>query len=173
MPPYAADGRDGVYRVTGATLVGPFPGPGQVAALRSRGVTHILNLASSRNDVDTAHDGFAEVLARPVEDFEQFMGWWMRDTLDHMHRMLLSSPAAKLFVHCHAGQQRAPTMLWLYLCACGSAPGAAADWIRSAKPDAQPGHRSLIDAATLQTAIDHGAERFVPLTRPEIIAPVS
>jgi len=109
------------------------------------------------------------VLARPVEDFEQFMGWWMRDTLDHMHRMLASDADAKLFVHCHAGQQRAPTILWLYLCACGLTPGTAAEWIRTAKHDAQPGHRALVDGAGLDLAVAHGAERFLPLARPAIV----
>lgn len=162
-----------MYRVTEATLVGPFPGPDQVAALHARGVTHILNLASAAHDLEAERDGFAEVLSRPVEDFEQFMGWWMRDTLDHMHRMLTSAPDAKLFVHCHAGQQRAPTILWLYLSACGLEPGRAAEWIRTAKPDAQPGHRALVDAGSLDLALAHGTERFVPLARPAIIAPVA
>lgn len=171
MAPQADDARAGVYRVTAATLVGPYPGPGQVAALHARGVTHILNLASSTSDLQAGRDGFAEVLARPVEDFEQFLGWWMCDTLDHMHRMLSDVPDAKLFVHCHAGQQRAPTILWLYLCACGMPPGRASDWIRAAKPDAQPGHRALVDGPALATAIAHGAARFLPLARPEIIAP--
>jgi predicted protein tyrosine phosphatase len=173
VPQFPEDGRDGVYRVTAATLLGPYPGPGQVAALRARGVTHILNVASAHSDLTAERDGFAEVLSRPVEDFEQLMGWWMRDTLDHMHRMLTAVPDARLFVHCHAGQQRAPTILWLYLAACGLPPGEAAEWIRTAKPDASPGHRALVTGATLDLALAHGAERFQPLARPDIIAPVA
>ena len=171
MPFSEADASAGVYRITQATLLGPFPGRGQAAALRDRGVTHVLNLAAGHHDLQEERDGLVELLARPVTDFEQFMGWWLTDTLDHMHRMLSSSDDAKLFVHCHAGQQRAPTILWLYLCACGMPPGTASDLIRTAKPDAQPGHRSLVDGELLDRVIAHGVERFLPLARPSITLP--
>ena len=96
---------------------------------------------------------------------------WLGETLDHMHRML-SEPDGRLFVHCHAGQQRAPTVLWLYLCACGVESGEAASWIRDRSIDAQPGHSALVDSDMLDRAIAHGAARFLPLVRDEIVQPL-
>jgi len=154
-----------VFRVTQATAVGPFPGRSDVPALRAAGITHVLNVAASHHDLDAARDGLVELVARPISDAARLRGPWLETTLTAMHTMA-SAADARLLVHCHAGHQRAPTILWLYLCACGVPPGEAADWIRTARPGAEPGHRALVDASVLDDAIAFGAAQFLPLTRP-------
>jgi hypothetical protein len=67
---------------------------------------------------------------------------------------------------------RSPTILWLYLIACGVPPEDARVWIQRRSPDAAPGSRRLADDEHIRFAREHGQRYFRPLPRPEIVSPV-
>jgi protein-tyrosine phosphatase len=85
---------------------------------------------------------------------------------------MASEPGALVYVHCIAGQLRSPTVLWLYLIACGIPPDDARDWIEERSPEAVPGARKMVDHEHILFAQLHGLNNFFPLPRGEIILPV-
>ncbi|MHC5021608.1 MAG: protein-tyrosine phosphatase family protein [Planctomycetota bacterium] len=169
---FREDMRDGVYRITQATAVGPYPRGHKGEALHKRGITHILNVGSNRNRLAEFEDhGFRALVARPIEDLWPMELEWITGTLDVMHGML-REPDSKLYVHCIAGQNRGPTTLWLYLIACGMRPEAATELIGDNAMDSVPGHPSLVDDERIALAIEHGKAHFRgPHLRAEILTP--
>ena len=83
-----------------------------------------------------------------------------------------SQPDAHVYVHCIAGHLRSPTILWLYLIACGIPPEDAREWIEDRSPDAAPGEPRLIGPSHVFLAQKHGLDNFFPLPRGEVILPV-
>jgi hypothetical protein len=77
-----------------------------------------------------------------------------------------------VYVHCVAGHLRSPTILWLYLIACGIAPEEAREWITTRSPDAAPGGSRMIDESHIEFARQHGLANFQPHPRREALAPV-
>ena len=76
---------------------------------------------------------------------------------------------SNVYVHCVAGWNRSPTILWLYLVSCGIASDTAADMITSASFDAVPAHSKLINCALVNRMRDYGVSRFQPHPRPDSI----
>ena len=63
---------------------------------------------------------------------------------------------AKLFIHCTAGQNRSPTVIWLFYLACGIPEQEAREMITDHTLDAVPGHPALLDQTIIATAIRLG-----------------
>jgi protein-tyrosine phosphatase len=157
------------FDITRVLLQGPFATPQRAAALRDAGVTHILNVGEGPS-VLTVKSGFAEVVWRPVEDLQRVPDTTALACIDELHR-IASVPGSRVYVHCVAGWNRSPTILWLYLVACGTAPEEAREMIARRTLDAVPGHGRLVDAELVRLVERHGQEHFLPLSRPEILAP--
>jgi Swiss Army Knife protein, DSP-PTPase phosphatase domain len=138
--------------------------------LRAQGITHVLDLsgdpAPRLEGTESPH-----ILREAVEDFTLIPEEKIRRCLDHMHAVL-REPDTKLYIHCGAGHGRSPTILWLYLSACGMEPQAAERLIRSKNRKAKPGGDALVDETHLPFGQRYGREHFLPLQRPEIIEPV-
>lgn len=83
---------------------------------------------------------------------------------------MLREDASKVYIHCVAGQNRSPTVLWLYFIACGMQPSSAKSLITSHTLDAVPGHSQLVDEHLVSTVVGHGQKNFVPLADPNILA---
>src|SRR5579883_389153 len=160
-----------MYRVTHALSVGRFLTPERVPAARQLGVTHVLNVSDTPNLVDAGPDTFAEVAWEPLPDFCRIPEHRAAVVLHTLHR-LAAQPGAHVYVHCVAGRQRSPTVLWLYLIACGLAPDTSRDWIEVASPDAVPGYHRLADEDLVRFAQTHGTGWFLPLPRGQILVPV-
>lgn len=159
-----------MYRITPVLSVGRFASPERAEALLEFGVTHILNVSDAPSRLNATEGGFREVAWVPLDDSRRLPLNLVSQALDILHRMA-SQPSAHVYVHCIAGQLRSPTILWLYLIACGVSPKDARDWITERSPDAAPGTRRLADAEHVFFAQKHG-RRFLPLPREEIVAPV-
>ncbi len=161
-----------VYRITQVLSVGRYATPEGAEKLRAAGVTHILNVSDAPSQVLASEKGFREVAWVPMDDFRRLPKDVVAQALSTLHR-LASEPGAHVYIHCIAGQLRSPTILWLYLVACGIPPDDARNWIEERSPDAAPGTRRIVDHDHILFAQLHGLNNFLPLSRTEIIVPVT
>ncbi len=159
-----------MYRITQALSVGRFATPEKAAELRAGGVTHVLNVSDFPSEVAAGPDSFREVAWVPVRDLRRVSEGLADRVLDTLHR-LAAEPDAHVYVHCVAGQRRAPTVVWLYLIACGYPPDFARDLIEARSPDAAPGHGRLSDPDLILHVQKHGLTHYLPLRRGEVIVP--
>jgi hypothetical protein len=156
-----------VHPVTRCLAFGAFATPARLPALRELAVTLLLNVSDGPSLLSIEH-GFVEVAWHPLPDFARLSTTEVLNCLDTLHRMVLA-PASGVYVHCTAGQNRSPTITWLYLVACGADGHSAKRWITDQAPDAVPGHPALVDEQLVETVRHYGAERFLPLARADIL----
>jgi hypothetical protein len=138
--------------------------------LRSQGVTHVLNVSESPSIITADGFGFHEVRDYPVPDLRLIPRENALGCLDVLHTMLRVT-GSRVYVHCVAGQNRSPTIIWLYFVACGIAPQSAKTLISSHTLDAVPGHFRLVDDDLVAAIVAHGQTRYLPLLDPEILTP--
>lgn len=156
-----------MFRITHALSLGPFATAERAELLLGRGVTHVLNVSDSPSIVGSA---FRESAWVPVKDYCRIPDETVVEALNALHRMS-SEPGSHVYVHCMAGRQRGPTVLWLYLIACGLDAATARAIIETRSHDACAGFAWLVDDASVLHAQQHGLKRFLPLTRGEVILP--
>ncbi len=118
-----------------------------------------------------AEDGpFVEVADVSLVDLTRIPDDVAVNCLDRLHGMILA-PSSKVYVHCIAGWNRSPTIVWLYLVACGIDPDMAKQLIASQNLDAVPGHPRLVDSLLVTKVQSHG-RNYLPHPRPEAIGNV-
>jgi protein-tyrosine phosphatase len=161
-----------MYRITRVLSIGRFATPERTEDLRAVGVTHILNVSESPSAVRASSDGFRAVEWIPLEDRQPIAPPTLAQLLDTLHDMAIA-PDSQVYVHCIAGQVRSPTVLWLYLIACGVKPDDAREWIEDRSPDASPGSTRMVEARHIRFALQHGLAKFRPHPRVEVLAPFS
>ncbi len=159
-----------MFRITEVLSVGPFATPERAVRLRECGVTHILNVSQAPSSLVTDVHGFREIAWVPLDDSGRLPTPLAITALDTLHR-LVAVPGSHVYVHCIAGQQRAPTILWLYLIACGIPPNEARDWIEERSPDANPGHHRMVTHEHVLLAQLHGLNQYFPHPRGEVVVP--
>ncbi len=135
----------------------------------SAGITHILNVGESPSVLGPGDGPFAEITWRPIADLERIPDPLALEALDTLHRMVCVD-GSRVYVHCVAGWNRSPTIVWLYLVACGVEATEAKNLIAARSWDAVPGHVKLVDAALVSTVQEHGA-RYTPHPRPAALEP--
>lgn len=161
--------RQRVFWITRRLAQGAFASQQRADCLLAQGVTHILNVGEAASIVRAQPGGFRQVADRAIVDLERIPDADALACLDTLHEML-QEPAGKVYVHCIAGQNRSPTIVWLFLIACGIAPAEAKELIEKRTLDAVPGHVKLIDEALVKLVQSHGQERYLPLGDPLILA---
>lgn len=159
-----------MYRITQALSVGRFPTPDRADDLRAAGVTHVLNVSTRPSQLGAGPGAFREVVWVPLDDSRRLPTDTALHALDELHRMA-AEPGAHVYVHCAAGCLRGPTVLWLYLTACGLDPAAARDVIQTRSPDADPGPARMVGPDLVLQAQRHGLAHFLPLPRGSVIVP--
>jgi hypothetical protein len=151
-----------VGAVTKRLFVGPFLTPARAAYLRGLGVTHVLNVGEAPSVVTCAEASFSEIRDCAVTDLALIPDAVALQCVTALHDML-QNPAAKAYVHCIAGQNRSPTVLWLYMIACGMSAVEAKSLIEASAPDAVPGHKVLSDARLADLMERYGREQLRPV----------
>ena len=161
MPPESTQAAiaAGIFPVTETLLLGRFLTPERAKLLPGLGVTHVLNVSDAPSIVSPADAGMREISDLPIEDLQQLSVDVVREALTTIHRILHENDAAVL-VHCTACQNRSPTIVWLYLIACGVEPDQAAAMVTSVVRDAVPGHSSLASSDLVEWARQFGDTLF-------------
>lgn len=160
-----------VFWITECIALGKFATEGRCECLIEQGINRILNVSDAASVVSPQTHCFEAVEHYPLLDVERIPDATAIEILDALHA-LVSPEGAKVYVHCTAGQIRSPTIVWLYLVACGIDPHEAGNIIGHRAPDAAPGHSKLIDEKLVVKVIAHGREHFLPIPREEILRPV-
>ena len=159
-----------MYRITHCLSVGPFATPERANVLLAAGVTHILNVSDTGCEVTTGPGSFAGVYWFPMSDRQRLPLETTIQALDTLHS-LVSVPKSHVYIHCIAGMVRSPTILWLYLIACGLSPEYAQEIIEERSPDAVAGHPALVTDDHILLAQKHVLTHYFPLPRGEVILP--
>lgn len=158
-----------MFRLTAALSVGRFPPAERAADLRSAGVTHVLNVSGAPSQLDRAD--FRDIVWLPIDDAVSLRSATVLPILDALHHMTIGDDA-HVYAHCAAGQLRSPTVLWLYLVACGADADAARAAIVARVPGADPGPDRWVPPDLVRLVREHGAARFLPHPRPAAVEPV-
>ncbi|MGL4421609.1 MAG: hypothetical protein ACRCZF_13155, partial [Gemmataceae bacterium] len=132
---------------------------------------HVLNVSDAASVIVAGEAGIVQVIDEPLSDQHRIPEARLLVILHTLHGMA-AQPNAQVYVHCIAGQLRSPTILWLYLIACGIDADTARNWIETASPDAIPGTPRLVDPSMVPFVQKYGAKYFTPLPRGEILLPV-
>jgi len=158
-----------VCAVTKRIFLGPFLTRTRAAYLRELGVTHALNVGEAPSVVTPSSCGFAEIRDRAIVDLVLIPDDVAIDCLDQLHQMLRTS-GSRVYVHCIAGQNRSPTVVWLYLIACGMTRDKAKAIVEAASPDAVPGHKTLADGRLASMVEDYGRDNFQPFDDNDVLS---
>ncbi len=134
--------KSGVYWITKRIAIGQFASEGRCDWLRQQGITHILNVADADASSASRESGFRKSMTVPITDLELIDLPSAVRCVDYIQDSLADQDA-KLYVHCIAGQNRSPTILWLFLVASGMNAEVARRMIVERCPDAVPGHSAL------------------------------
>ena len=166
------DVRRRIFPITRSIALGPFASPERLPVLVESGVTHVLNVGEAPGVLTTSDGPFLEIAWRPIMDWQQIPDAIALECVGTLHRMVCESQA-RVYVHCVAGWNRSPTVVWLYLLACGMTSESARRLICERAWDAIPGHPRLVDAELVERIQELGRRLFVPHPRPEALEPAS
>lgn len=158
-----------LFWMTKAIAQGGFPLDEDFASLRAAGVTHLVNLdLPYRSATSLGPSGFTDLVLMMISDGRRLPERKALEILDALHA-ILSRPGMKVYVHCKAGISRSPTIVWLYLVACGKDPDEVARRMVAGSPFAIPGNPALVDEELLEKAREHGRTYYQPHPRPEVL----
>ncbi|MBS3148511.1 dual specificity protein phosphatase family protein [Candidatus Woesearchaeota archaeon] len=154
--------------VTQRIALGPYPF-NREHELVQEGVTHTLNVGDGTYHPLFRKDIFKEVAGIHIYDLREIPVTTAKEALSKLHQMLHTDRDSKVYVHCSAGQNRSPNILWLYLIALGLAPQDGIQLISTARLDAIPGHQLLVPR---NSKLIEEAQRFGKETLQTFYAPV-
>jgi hypothetical protein len=157
-----------IFQITRVFWQGRFAGPLRLPELRAAGITHILNVCEAPHVLTLTDGPFAELAAIAIDDLVTIPERAALESLDALHRMATAAES-RVYVHCIAGCNRSPTVLWLYLVACGVDGEFAKEQIADRNIDAVPGHPRLVSAELVGQATQHGRQCYLPHPRPEAL----
>lgn len=104
-----------------------------VKELRAQGITHVVNLRRSRNEFIKA---FPTLWLAYGDDLKPRSASFYRRALS-FYRGAMRLPNTKLFIMCHHGYQRSPSLAYFLLRAMGTSPKLARGRIMVARPSAR------------------------------------
>ncbi len=153
-----------MFQITRNIWQGRFASRKRLDGLRRHGITHVLNVGESPNQLTETDGPFQKMEWIPIADLTLIPTDDAIRCVDALHACVCDGDS-NVYIHCVAGWNRSPTILWLYLVACGFDTSTARSMIDSKSYDSVPGHPLLINDVLVTAIIDHGAERFTPHPR--------
>ena len=149
--------------------VGRFASRERLDELRDLNVTDILNVSDTPSQLTTDDGPFRTISWIDIEDRTLVPADIAIIAIDTIHQSL-TVDAGRVYVHCMAGWNRSPTIIWLYLLACGLDSDDAKRMIWANAFDAVPGHSLLVHSNLIATVRTHGRDNYLPHSRPTAIA---
>ena len=98
--------------------------------LKQQGVTHVLSLVGAYAQHNEIEKLGMEILKFSVSDQRELTTEGVLPIMRAIDKALQGDDS-KIYIHCHAGQLRAPTITWLYLIYAGASEQYATDRMRS------------------------------------------
>ena len=132
------------------------------------GITHILNVSETPSQLALNEGPFRQITQVAIRDGFPIPVDTAIKSVQTLHEFVCE-PESNVYIHCVAGWNRSPTVLWLYLIACGLDSDFAANMISQVSIDAVPAHPKLITPALTDTMIAYGADNFKPHPTPSAI----
>lgn len=167
-PPYVSpmDHKgNALFQITRNIWQGRFASRQRLDELRRFGITHVINVGESPNQLNELDGPFQRVIWHPIEDLVRIPSEDAIQCVDAIHECIRET-GSNVYIHCVAGWNRSPTVLWLYLVACGLDRDTATKMIVLSSYDAVPAHPALIDESLVDAILRHGAANFIPHPRP-------
>lgn len=158
-----------MFRITRNIWQGPFASRQRLAELRRIGITHVVNVGESPPQLTESDGPFQKIFWRPIEDLVRIPTGEALGCLNAIHECVCDNDS-NVYIHCVAGWNRSPTVLWLYLVACGVDSTIAQDMIASASYDAVPAHPKLVDDQLVREIVAFGERCFTPHPKPAALA---
>lgn len=147
---------------------GDFASERNLSELRRASITHIVNVGESPNQLHPEDGPFVRLAWCPIEDLVLIPEDAALECLEVLHTATCDGDS-NVYIHCVAGWNRSPTILSLYLLACGVERGIASKLVSQASYDAVPFHSKLINEELLKSVVKHGHSSFLPHKRPQAI----
>ena len=121
------------------------------------GITHVLDFSGYPLPSEIISLTQPHVIQEPIHDYQLIPHDQLIQCLVLMHD-ILTQLDTKLYIHCMAGHGRSPTIVWLYLVACGISPEAAQQQIQSKNTNSSPGGEGLVDHTHILFAKKYGQD---------------
>lgn len=118
-------------------------------------ITHVLDLSDIKRPVNKSIKEQLQIIHEDIADFRLIPINQMLLCIKTIHEILMQ-PENKIYIHCYAGHGRSPTILWLYLIACGMDADVAKQLIKDKNPHANPGGENLINESHIPAAESYG-----------------
>lgn len=128
--------------VTPRIALGSEPSASDIPAMHRQGITDVLDLRGEPRAGETSMAGTYWLTGinyhyDPMQDRGGLQPISVYQEGVRVIQDALANPAAKILVHCSAGQYRSPSMVYAYLRSVGFSPTMAWNMIRAARPIVQ------------------------------------
>lgn len=157
-----------LFRITRNIWQGPFASRKRLPELQRQTITHIVNVGESPPQLDLADGPFSAVNWVPIEDLVLIPVDAALQCIDALHHAVCAADS-NVYIHCVAGWNRSPTVLALYLMACGIDRDEACDRIARHSYDAVPLHSQLVNDDLVRHVRQYGLDNFTPHPRLEAL----
>lgn len=150
-----------MYQITPQIWQGRFASDRLLTSLRYHGVTHIVNVSDAPCRRAPDDGPFVALRHIPMVDGVLIPADAATKSLQAIHDAICTKNSS-VYVHCVAGWNRSPTVVWLYLLACGVPSEQAKQMISRVSLDSVPGHPKLITPQLIQAVQTYGKSNFLP-----------
>ena len=159
-----------MFQISNSIWQGRFAADRLLTSLQFVGITHILNVSETPNLLSTDDGPFRKIYQIPMRDGEPIPLDVAVECIKTMHDCLCEDDS-RLYIHCVAGWNRSPTVLWLYMIACGLDSDAATAQICRASIDAVPAHPKLITPHLVNAINEYGELHLRPHPNISVLEP--
>ena len=153
-----------MFQITNNIWQGRFAADRLLTTFQFFGISHILNVSETPSQLKLDEGPFQKIVQIPIQDGTPIPEPDAIRCVDTLHEFVCNEDA-NIYIHCVAGWNRSPTVLWLYLIACGVESEIAKAAISNVAIDAVPAHPKLITPTLADTIVDYGKVNFLPHPR--------